>query len=644
MNGFLTITSREIQTRRMVLVAAFVAGLIPFLAPFIPGTSGSNPAEIRGAFALILAIAFGLGTSVMCGSTVLVRDLMEQRLGFYFARPVPVVSIWGGKLLAAILLSLSTIFLTATPVLLVDHGFGSMFRFPIQLPILVVALLILLVLSLHALGSIVRSHSRWLIADLCAALLLGITFWWAGKSLLFSGYWGWDASGLNRAPVWVVSGLAAALLVAIYSQLSSGRTDPLRGHRALSLTFWGIVGAAAITLSSLALWVTAATPASLILERTRIAPEGEWVFVSGPLRHRGEARGAFLFNSTTGSWVRVPWRVSEVEFSGDGLHAAWLERDSLYDHAKAELVSVDLSKPEPKPVHSTIQFSSSARFVLSPTGQRVATIDDDLLSIYELSSGKQLAGARIPSTAKNASPALYFVGEDHLRILRNFTSPKSTPWPFLLDFDVATKQLAESGRLLPEFPARMFSIHPTSRGDQMLVVDGDRLSLRDGRTGELISILSNGMRVHSGTLLEGGGVATLLSDGEGDQRRVSLATFSARGEPVRMIPLGPARVSRSVGQLPDGRFLVALGPLNFSETGWQSQLSLIAVDLTNGTLSPIAKGLLPLNFHDWWLRPLLEPWASGKGSLETKLFVDQQQTLVRFDPKEGTKTLLGGTH
>ncbi|MCG8457997.1 MAG: hypothetical protein MI919_17105, partial [Holophagales bacterium] len=95
---------REIHEWRWVLAAAPLLGLLSWLAPYLPSLRNQSPEEVRTASILLCLGLFGGGFALALGSSLLVRDLAERRLGFYLARPVPAGALWLGKLAAAVVL------------------------------------------------------------------------------------------------------------------------------------------------------------------------------------------------------------------------------------------------------------------------------------------------------------------------------------------------------------------------------------------------------------------------------------------------------------------------------------------------------------------------------------------------------------
>ena len=75
MSRTVAVAVREISERRAVLIAALVAGLLPFASPLLPGVRADRVVEARDAWALAIALSFGGATAVAMGATAIARDL-----------------------------------------------------------------------------------------------------------------------------------------------------------------------------------------------------------------------------------------------------------------------------------------------------------------------------------------------------------------------------------------------------------------------------------------------------------------------------------------------------------------------------------------------------------------------------------------
>ncbi len=307
MRGFLAVAQREVVDRRMWLVAALAAGLIPLAAPLLPWVGSGTAAEARSMLASVLAATLVTAGALALGLSMVGSDLAERRFGFYFARPLSAGAIWWGKLAGSFLIVVLVGVLAAVPAALVGGTLvlQEVAGLPSDVAVFAgaAAVFVLLVLGLaHALGVMGRSRSVWIVADLVAAVAVGGALWAVGRRFMLAGP--------GTLMTWLLASSLAAVLVALLAagwvQVAVGRTDPRRGHRALSATLWGALGSFALTVVGYATWVFAATPSSLDrLWEVMPAREGSWVVVSGDSAGRGDYYPAFLLDTATGRWVRL---------------------------------------------------------------------------------------------------------------------------------------------------------------------------------------------------------------------------------------------------------------------------------------------------------------------------------------------------
>ena len=114
MSGLLAITARELRLRWTLLPVALSLGLVPLLAPVLAPVLGfALPAP--GLVGLVLSLLMGTLAALLTGASVIGGDLGSRRLGFFFSRPLAWWAIWGGKFLAAVLLTLGAGLLAAVP-------------------------------------------------------------------------------------------------------------------------------------------------------------------------------------------------------------------------------------------------------------------------------------------------------------------------------------------------------------------------------------------------------------------------------------------------------------------------------------------------------------------------------------------------
>ncbi|HEY2323972.1 MAG TPA: hypothetical protein VGJ82_14040, partial [Thermoanaerobaculia bacterium] len=307
MTHVLAIARREIEERAFVFVAATAIALASLVVLVIPhGTF----ADRRGGVVVLgsfLGVAFTWALALILGATLVGRELSERRLSFYFTRPVSGAAVWFGKLLAAVvLLAVSFAILHAIPLGIGVAEWRSMSTISRQSAVfLILGVAIVLMLVSHLVSTCIRSRSAILGLDF-VALLLALGFFVATAEPL--------ALAFALGPASYVAGLyVAALLIAGVGggawQLSRGRIDARRNHRALSTFAWSVVGVVALTAFVYSRWVVAATPADY--KDVGGAQQGNVIWM------HGTARGfypEFLVNAATGASVRAGRSYAE---SGD---------------------------------------------------------------------------------------------------------------------------------------------------------------------------------------------------------------------------------------------------------------------------------------------------------------------------------------
>jgi hypothetical protein len=258
MKGTLAVAAREIAERKLLFLGALVAGVLPLGFPLLPALRG-NAHEARSVAMFLLATSIAVAFPLVFGATILVGDVAENRLAFYFSRPLSAASIWAGKLLAGLLISIGCTALAAAPVLslegerafsLATGGLDSRGLLVLTLP----GVLLLLLLA-HVVASMARLPSAWIVLDFVLAALFAVAMTLSIRSLFLAGFWSFLSSSPERSLWWLAVALIAILLAASYVQVADGRTDARRSHGALSATLWGLTAVFAAILGGLALWV-----------------------------------------------------------------------------------------------------------------------------------------------------------------------------------------------------------------------------------------------------------------------------------------------------------------------------------------------------------------------------------------------------
>ena len=86
MIGTFAVAAREIAERKLLFLGAFVVGLLPLGVFLIPVLRG-NPREARSVAVLLVAATIAVAFPLVFGATILVGDIAQKRLSFYFSRP-----------------------------------------------------------------------------------------------------------------------------------------------------------------------------------------------------------------------------------------------------------------------------------------------------------------------------------------------------------------------------------------------------------------------------------------------------------------------------------------------------------------------------------------------------------------------------
>jgi hypothetical protein len=617
MSGFLAIFRREFGGRRLILIAAGLASVIPLLLPVFRRMAAGDVAEARGWMALIVSAGFAFGLATALGASMLVPRIATRRIAFDFARPVSGSAIWLGSLAAAIALALSTAAIVWIPALLVGARlnkadvFSDRWAWGLAV-VLAVATLPVTFSIVHAMGLINRSRSVLVAFDVLGSILCAV-----GLATISSRLPNYFAHGPRTACLLFVTAAAALGLVAGgQASVTRGRIDARAAHLALSTILWSLILAAVLAANVYAVWVMAAKPESLraATEGFTVLPaaKGPWVQLSG------SARGAdarFLFDTIGGRFTRAQtfdWRGPLI--SRDGTRAAWMEGSDGRGPSTIRFWRLD--DPASRPVVTRLP-GTTALFELSADGSRVATWENGDLSVHDLDAQRTLASARLP-LGDNERLTGVFVGRDVFRVHRAGNSSID-----LFDFDVARRTLTPLGRIAGLKAVQWSLTNPD--GARILAESGSPRSVQlfDGQSGALLATL--------GEARAEGRWPTFLPDGRIAlvQRLVTsgLEIFGPDGRPEGPIALPPTRHVYFGG-------VVAAGQLVLGVAGEGFRYASYLADLERKTVRKVADDLSPV--------PLgrLMPEVGGEA---TKLFYGpDQRSLVRFDPLTGQRrTLIG---
>jgi hypothetical protein len=644
MRGLLAVASRELVERRNAFVAAAVAAVLPLLAPILSGTHGANAAELRAVAALTVAAALAAALALGYGAAMISGELKERRLGFFFARPLSGLAIWGGKFLAGVVMVWVAPAIVLLPTWLVTPGPGPWRSGDelLLLALMATAAVALLALA-HAAGVAIRARSPWLVVDVVMLVVCTLLVRSAALRLLDEGAtdaWTWSLTGLLVAVPLVV-------IVAGAVQVVSGRTDLRRGHRALSLTLWIPLLAVSLVGQAYSWWVVHPTIADLRgVESMHPAPQGSWLALAGPARGRGGYVPGFFLDVDHSRTVKLQgsfrWELP-VTFSADGRHAAWLvPSDGSGTGPRVELMTIDLADDRPRPRSTLISFASRvAALEFSPDRRSLVAVENGTLSVSDVSSGELLAAVRLPA-GRVSTNRMWFVGDGILRFpqFEPSAADQKIGAIVIVEFDIAARRLRDSGRIEPagEYEALFLRVDPRSNRILRRVQrprDGGP-TLHDATTGALLADLVAPEKGWLGfpAFLADGGIAVA----ETREGRARLRVFTPEGAPLWSIDLGEGYRAFPAGESAPGRLLVVVRE---SEDLLPAGSRSVLVDLGTRTADPLPSRQVPaggMPFAFWW-----GSGEVGPGGAATRAFLTPDNGLAVRDPVTGaTRTLVAG--
>ena len=651
MRAFTAVFAREIFERRFAFVVAFAAGFVPLIGSLAYGWRSPDAAEGRVLVALVGATALSAAFALLLGAAVIAGETKEKRISFFFARPIPSASLWAGKLLAAIAITLATAFLAFTPGWLSGNGrarnLWGLDATAGRTALAALALAVVFVLGSHAVVTVARLRSPWVALDLILAPTLVFLAAVSLRSLLKNAFANdFGAGGLNAlsgALAMLVAAVFAALIVATFAQVAEGRTDARRAHGAFSVAFFGISGTAVALVGAYAWWCVSASATDLErLFNAQVAPRGSWVVAGGPLR-AWRGGGSFLFDAASGRSLRVQgWNIA---FSQDGTRAVWGEpRFGFFERKdnRADLVVADLASG--RTFQTGLECANIwSDLALSPNGTRLAVREGKTLQAFDISNPtnpQQIAAFNLEGEGR----AFTFVDGDTLRMFPRTYNAKSQklagPSLEIADLTLSSKKAVVTGRFDGE-TLPFLNLSADARllvGSRSISDDpkGKRaLTLHDGRTGVLLATLADNLRNPHLRFLAGGGFV-VAGIGEGSARVLFFKGENAAPFPVNLGPAARATLGREISPR---RVIVALNSSDKNDDAMRRGWKIVAVDSSSGAVFTLGDGLAPLSF--WWSANALLP-PPEVGSPSSRLFLDADGRLVRLDPATGARTVLLG--
>ncbi|HYK42288.1 MAG TPA: hypothetical protein VE007_07845 [Thermoanaerobaculia bacterium] len=622
MKKLLAVARREVIEKKFVFAAALAVSAIVPLLPVLRGMTGAGARDLRGFLAVFASWSFVAAVAAALGASALAGEIARGHGGFYFSRPLSSVSIWGGKLASSLGIALAAGLIVAAPALLIDRRLDPLADLAGSTGrglLVAAAAAVLLFLASHAIATMVRSRSMLALGDLLLAVAVGFLTWDALRRLY--ELWPDPARGLWRVGAAGAVVVAAVLVAGMHRGVSRGRTDPRAAHRGLSVTVWSGLLVAALVLTIYSRWVLAAPPSSLeSFESASPLGSDGWVSLEGLARG---TRAEFLYDTRTGRSRRI---FGPPAVSADGSTAAWAERES--GRSSPWVVrTMRLDRHDVSPTETRLSLRSPWRIFLSDDGSRIGSIEDGLLSISELPSGRSLASARLGQASTFAAGV--FAAKDLVRVYTGTAVHPERVEIFELHID--SRDLARTGSAAS--PRAWFLGSPSHDRFVQAEKDPGRWTLRDGRTGEVIATLREGGPLFSAA-------SARMSDGRwvlllSDETESWLEVFSPSGERLSRLRIGQKGIVLPGGEVAQGKLALALAPGKTSPPGDPAR-KLYVADIERRTVERRADGLRPI----WFLK------AGGirPGSEATKLFLDDSKTLVRFDTATGERRIvLGGS-
>lgn len=648
MTGFFAVVQREIGERRAVVVAAAIAGLFPLAIPALPWLRSFDRGELWGVLAATLAVSFGVAFAILHGATMIGPDLTERRMGFYFARPLSAAAIWGGKIVAGLIL----VHLLAVLVVLPAALFGSAAELTRLAPLdetwllgsLSVAAL-LLILTSHLVSIAIRSRSPLIAVDVAALFGAGGIVWFS-LWLLFRA----QASDVIA---WITPSLVAMLVVVLaiagYVQVAHGRTDLIRSHRWQSFALCSGLAVLGAAIGGTTTWFLHPAPSDLVgVPDVTLPSRGPWIGLSGSARGRGHQYApAFLLETTSGRFIRIDrsfwWWSGAVEFSADGARAAWTSPTGMRRDSVVDVMSADLTDSNPGSRRTGITLRRGELLALSGDGSRVALREDMTVSVAEVDGGRILAAIRLPDELQGWFKC-DFTERNRLRIVAQVAKDRHDTAHEVVFYrlDVSDKHLSESFRIRDagRYPLSFLRIDPTGRRI-LLRIDrqNDRvLRLLDAATGHELRELALWDRdvVGRAEFLVDGRIVV----GEAGPSGVRLKLLTSDGELAKVIELGAGR-SILVGCEPAPGMLVAgvtsIRTLQWTASDWQGFL----VDLGTGGTRRLGRDVVPFPRWAWSQGPA---FSVAPGAPASRLLLGPAGTIVQLDPVTATTRAILAMH
>lgn len=530
MNAALVLFTNELRAKSRLFLSCLVLAAVPFLAALLPAARG-NADDVIAIVGGFLAICVGAGVAMATGGSVIVGELADRRMSFWFSKPVPAAALWFGKALAGIVTSLVSFGVIAVPAMLSGGAAWKNYWLGDTSVLAVAALgIVVLFVVMHALSTMVRSRSVLLILDFfCTVVAIGA---------LLLLIWLVILGGAVEVAKWLTIAMAAAVLLALMIapvwQLEHGRADIRRSHAAFSRFFWPAIGAILLAAGGYVWWLVSATPddfrGMLMVEQPA---HGTRVLVTGTTRGRGDYSATFVIDRATGRYERVatpPWW--GAEWSKDGKVLAWLQPAGLFSGALELYVNGR---------RTGIELSRASRFVLSDDGTRAAVDTGNSVTVYDVATGGVLMSAA--GFESRSSASFWFASNDLVRVIE-------VPPLRITELDVRTRTKKSTAARPMNAPRGAFWTSVSGDGTRLFV--GGPNVIADARTGEAIAAIP--ATFVTARMLHDGRVAGISYEADAPH----LHLYAPDGRRLHDLPLPPARNVWISGEIEGGGLILAM--------------------------------------------------------------------------------------
>lgn len=627
MTNVIAVAQREIVDRRRLIGASLTLGGLTLILPLLPmagfQASYSQSRDILASFlgfVLLNAVAIGMGMNVIA------RDLAERRMSFYFARPLSGIEIWGGKMLGGLLLAVACAVAVIIPATLMGGGLFALQKinsqyFSTTSPSVAFAsslsLAIIALILTHPLSIALRSRSKWLVLDFVAWTVVGFSVFLILLKL------GQRGAPLENA-VMKAFGLIfiAVLLIGGALQVMVGRTDIVRGHKAMSITVWSIAAAFVFAVAAYVAWLESSTPRDLRFANAgSVSIGGEWVSVEGMRRFGSGYPLQYLVNASDGRFVEssaMSWSYAPL-ISDDSSHAVWFEKRAMLGSDPRFVAMWASLRGQPRAIETEIAFEAEPASAISADGIRLATLDEaGTLVVSDLAARRTLAAVRVPVSGETYRwrVRLGFVGSDVVRVYLPTAadSVAAEAGPLSIgEVDLATRTYRKTGEI-----ARVGYFIVNRAMDRILAFDSGAktVDLADGRTGASIAPISR-TRGSGATFIPGRRVAMY----ENDNGVMTARIFDFDGRLVRSIPVRQGGAGSVGWSVAPGQLLV---DTYARPDSFDMGHALDLVDIDRGTVRSLGTT---------WNR---RPWSrSAEVPVAHPLFNTKDNRIVTLDPATG---------